>query len=376
MRVIEISDKPGEEEPEPAFEFIGNFHGDKPVGRELLLRLANCICDDYAKDSLARLIVENIHLHILPSMNPDGYFSRRRGNANNIDLKRDFPDQVSTLKNDICISGIITMMWFLNKSFLSIVFLWLYIRLGECSLGSARFPFCSLAHVALSCYVNPISGEITMHALMMIHSGSWQVYIVSLSRHKMSLSEEFPGGITNGASWYPIYGGMQDWNYIHAGCFELTLEISDNKWPNASELATLWEYNKMSLLNIAASLVKVKAGRGFADYHRLLAPGDRYEVMATAPGYKPKTTHISLGEAAMDLDFILDPEVKTKGNLPIINDCSCESKCGLEINMHTLTSKRYMYIHYLQICCQTPSLFGPSVCPIEVKFRRYETKAE
>nr|TKS18741.1 hypothetical protein D5086_0000004100 [Populus alba] len=98
----------------------------------------------------------------------------------------------------------------------------------------------------------------------------------------MSLSEEFPGGITNGASWYPIYGGMQDWNYIHAGCFELTLEISDNKWPNASELPTLWEYNKMSLINIAASLVKVKAGRGFADYHRLLASGDRYEGMSYA----------------------------------------------------------------------------------------------
>jgi hypothetical protein len=64
------------------------------------------------------------------------------------------------------------------------------------------FPFCSLAHIALSCYVNPISGEITMHALMMIHSGSWQAYIVSRSHHKMSLSEEFPGGITNEASWY------------------------------------------------------------------------------------------------------------------------------------------------------------------------------
>ncbi|KAG6784010.1 hypothetical protein POTOM_009692 [Populus tomentosa] len=123
MWVIEISDKPGEEEPEPAFEFIGNFHGDKPVGRELLLRLANWICDNYAKDSLvflfsfhcvsssknfelsaadylhARLIVENIHLHILPSMNPDGYFSRRRGNANNIDLNRDFPDQGALVAN-------------------------------------------------------------------------------------------------------------------------------------------------------------------------------------------------------------------------------------------------------------------------------------
>ncbi|KAJ6954009.1 hypothetical protein NC652_005672 [Populus alba x Populus x berolinensis] len=174
-------------------------------------------------------------------------------------------------------------------------------------------------------------GEITMHALMMIHSGSWQVYIVSRSHHKMYLSEEFPGGITNGASWYPIYGGMQDWNYIHAGCFELTLEISDNKWPNASELATLWEYNKMSLLNIAASLEK-------------LAEGLLITIGSLPPEIDMKLwplrldtnqiPHISLGEAAMDLDFILDPEVKTKGNLPIINDCSCESKCNVhqEIN--------------------------------------------
>ena len=29
---------------------------------------------------------------------------------------------------------------------------------------------------------------------------------------------------------------MQDWNYIHAGCFELTLEISDDKWPPANEV--------------------------------------------------------------------------------------------------------------------------------------------
>lgn len=28
-------------------------------------------------------------------MNPDGFSLRRRGNANNVDLNRDFPDQVS-----------------------------------------------------------------------------------------------------------------------------------------------------------------------------------------------------------------------------------------------------------------------------------------
>ncbi|XP_024456146.1 carboxypeptidase SOL1 isoform X4 [Populus trichocarpa] len=313
--VIEISDKPGEEEPEPAFKFIGNVHGDEPVGRELLLRLANWICDNYMKDSLARLIVENIHLHILPSMNPDGYFLRSRGNANNIDLNRDFPDQGALVAN---------------------------------------YPWDGTEDKRRNYYACPDDDTFRFMAS-----------IYSRSHHNMSLSKEFPGGITNGAFWYPIYGGMQDWNYIHAGCFELTLEISENKWPNANELPTLWEYNKMSLLNLAASLVKtgihgrifssdsgmplpgsvsikginytVKAGRGFADYHRLLAPGERYEVMATMPGYKPKTTRISLEEAAMTLDFILDPEVTTKGSLRSINDCRCESKCGLEVfwRMHS-----------------------------------------
>lgn len=40
------------------------------------------------------MVVESVHLHILPSMNPDGFSLKQRGNANNIDLNRDFPDQV------------------------------------------------------------------------------------------------------------------------------------------------------------------------------------------------------------------------------------------------------------------------------------------
>lgn len=93
--VIEISDKPRQRESEPAFKFIGNVHGDEPVGREVLMHLANWLCDNYLKDSLATLIVENMHLHILPTMNPDGFALRWRGNANNIDLNRDFPDQTA-----------------------------------------------------------------------------------------------------------------------------------------------------------------------------------------------------------------------------------------------------------------------------------------
>lgn len=176
----------------------------------------------------------------------------------------------------------------------------------------------------------------------------------------MSLSKEFEGGITNGASWYPIYGGMQDWNYIYGGCFELTLEISDNKWPPAYELPMLWEFNKMSMLNLVASLVKtgvhgrvfssecggplpasiaikginytIQASQTFADYHRLLAPGQKYEVVATMPGHKTRSTSIILGEESMTVDFVLEPEISQKVSL-LQSGCVCgyDNKSSLKI---------------------------------------------
>ncbi|KAH9691929.1 Carboxypeptidase SOL1 [Citrus sinensis] len=295
--VIEISDKPGVEEPEPAFKFIGNVHGDEPVGRELLILLANWICDNHVKDSLARLIVENMHLHILPSMNPDGYALKRRGNANNIDLNRDFPDQGALVANYPW-DGTQDKRSFLLSVYCKVMSLFIFGR---------RYYY----------------GCPDDEAFQFLAS------VYSRSHYNMSLSTEFQGGIINGASWYPIYGGMQDWNYIYGGCFELTLEISDDKWPSAEELPTIWEYNKMSMLNLVASLVKVNAGRAFADYYRLLTPGKRYEVMASMPGYKPKSTSIWLEETAT-ADFILDPDSALEDNTPrSICDCSCDSKAKL-----------------------------------------------
>ncbi|XP_015886376.3 carboxypeptidase SOL1 isoform X3 [Ziziphus jujuba] len=336
--VIEISNKAGEEEAKPAFKYIGNVHGDEPVGRELLMLLANWICNNYMKDPLATLIVENVHLHILPSMNPDGFALRQRGNAKNIDLNRDFPDQFFPWNDDLNSRQPETkaiMKWLKEIHFTA-----------SASLHGgalvANYPWDGTQDKRRNYYACP--DDETFRFLASAYSRS---------HHNMSLSKEFQEGITNGAYWYPIYGGMQDWNYIHGGCFELTLEISDNKWPPAYELPTLWEYNRMSMLNLVLTLVQtgvhgrifssdtgrplpgaitieginytLKTSQGFADYHRLLPLGGRYKVVATAPGYRSKTTAIWLAEAATTVDFVLDPEVTPEGN-PLRSACVCD--CG------------------------------------------------
>ena len=41
---------------------------------------------------------------------------------------------------------------------------------------------------------------------------------------------------------------MQDYNYIHGGCMEITVELTCCKYPMASTLADEWKKNKDALL--------------------------------------------------------------------------------------------------------------------------------
>lgn len=41
---------------------------------------------------------------------------------------------------------------------------------------------------------------------------------------------------------------MNDFSYLHTNCFEVTVELSCDKFPHASELPIEWENNRESLL--------------------------------------------------------------------------------------------------------------------------------
>ena len=66
--------------------------------------------------------------------------------------------------------------------------------------------------------------------------------------------DTFSAGISNGAEWYLVDNGMQDFNYLFSNCLELTAELSCWKRPPTANLQTEWENNLDSMLAVLESV--------------------------------------------------------------------------------------------------------------------------
>ena len=53
---------------------------------------------------------------------------------------------------------------------------------------------------------------------------------------------------SNGAEWYVVDNGMQDYNYLFSNCMEVTAELSCTKKPEKNRLQKEWDNNIDSMI--------------------------------------------------------------------------------------------------------------------------------
>jgi hypothetical protein len=94
-------------------------------------------------------------------------------------------------------------------------------------------------------------------------------------------------GITNGYSWYVIYGGRQDYvNYFLHGR-EVTIELSNNKMPDESDLDDYWKYNYRSILQYIE-----QACTGISGVIRDSLTGMPVKAMVSIAGHDKDNSHV------------------------------------------------------------------------------------
>lgn len=57
----------------PMFKFVANMHGDESIGRQLTVFLAEYLLSNYGKVDRVTRLVDGTDIHLMPSLNPDGY---------------------------------------------------------------------------------------------------------------------------------------------------------------------------------------------------------------------------------------------------------------------------------------------------------------
>nr|XP_060612855.1 carboxypeptidase D [Anolis sagrei ordinatus] len=349
LYAMEISDNPGVHEPgEPEFKYVGNMHGNEVVGRELLLNLIEFLCRNYGTDPEVTDLVQKTRIHIMPSMNPDGYEKAHEGdasgvvgrnNSNNYDLNRNFPDQFVNITDPLQPETIAVMSWLKSYPFV------LSANLHGGSLV-VNYPYDDDRQGVATYSRSPDDAVFQQIAL------SYAKENVQMSQghpcEDMLPEEYFPHGITNGAHWYNVPGGMQDWNYLNTNCFEVTIELGCVKYPRAKDLPLYWEQNRRSLLQfikqvhtgVRGFVLDASDGRGIlnatisitgidhhvvtyksGDFWRLLTQGI-YRITASARGYNSETKTVKVGDkSATQVNFTLSPKDSKaeEGKAPDLN---------------------------------------------------------
>lgn len=219
----------------PKFLYTSTIHGDETTGWMLMLRMIDYILENPTLPECAN-VLENIDLYVGPNTNPDGTYhggnntvnGATRANANGVDMNRNYADPHEGPHPDGNAYQQETE-WFMQFA------------------EDNSFVMGANYHGGAEVMNYPWDNTYTLHAddawyQLISHEYADLCHTVS-----SSYMTDYNNGITNGAQWYMIGGGRQDYMNGYAECRELTIECSNTKCPSASQMPNFWNINKNSL---------------------------------------------------------------------------------------------------------------------------------
>jgi hypothetical protein len=306
--ILFIRINPDTTKPKPSVMYSSTMHGDETGGFVLMLRFIDYLLKNYDTSNIVTKLVDSLDIWINPLASPDGTYHNDTNiwlatynNANNVNLNRNFPDPFLGPHPYGAIYQPET------KAMMSL-------------LGNHHFVLSANFHEGNEVVNYPWDHTKNRHA-----DDLWFQYI----SHEYADSAQHYGrtgyfadvtssGITEGAVWYTVYGGRQDYATYFCGGREVTIELDRSKLTPENQLNNLWNYNyrsflhyieqamfgihgfvldsasnqpvkaRVELLNHDSSYSVVYSDSLKGDYYRLINEGI-YSVQFSAPGYNTIT---------------------------------------------------------------------------------------
>ncbi|MFD1615916.1 M14 family zinc carboxypeptidase, partial [Gelatiniphilus marinus] len=257
---VKISDNVTIDEQEPKLLFTSSMHGDEIAGYPMMLSLIDYILTVYSNPmhsdhARVKNLVENSEIWINPNANPDGTYhnspsntsvvNARRGNANNVDLNRNYPDNVQGAHTDGNAYQTETL------AFMALADANHFVISANFHGGTelVNYPF---DNAYSSQYTHPDGNWFEFTGVEYATNAQNDSDALGDTTY-MTIDEDsnvYPSlGVTHGAEWYRVYGGRQDFMNFYHQCREITVELSDTKILPESQLVNYWLYNRDALLD-------------------------------------------------------------------------------------------------------------------------------
>ena len=219
----------------PKFLYTSTIHGDETTGWMLMLRFIDYLLENPTLPECEN-ILNNVDLYVGPNTNPDGTYhggnntvnGATRYNANGVDMNRNYADPHSGPHPD-------------GEAYQQET-LW-FMQLAE----ENNFVMGANYHGGAEVMNYPWDNTYTLHADDQWYQLISHEYADLCHVQSSSYMTDYNNGVTNGAQWYMIGGGRQDYMNGYAQCRELTIECSNTKLPAGSQMPTFWNYNKNSI---------------------------------------------------------------------------------------------------------------------------------